>query len=182
MLTMGSQVDGAHGIKRKGIGAQLFGTIVVSACGIVSSSRLSHWGSIRFDPIRSVHKLRVKRLRFQWWGSFRIGDKNLLFSVGLEPEYTGFDCRPLVCEDGWGPYGVSDQNDREPIPLPMLVSRLYSALTRFFLLGKRHTLEPQLNNEHQSCVNHLWGSSPIYYLKNPTPVRMVVLASKSLNN
>ena len=30
-------------------------------------------------------------------------------------------------------------------------------------------------------VNHYWGSSPIYYIKNPTPVRMVVLASNSLD-
>ena len=39
-------------------------------------------------------------MRFQWWSRqdyFRI-DKNLLFSVVLEPEYTGFDCRPLLCE------------------------------------------------------------------------------------
>ena len=40
---------------------------------------------------------------------------------------------------------------RNPIPVQMAVeTRLYSAMTRLFLLSKRYTLEPQLNNEHQS--------------------------------
>jgi hypothetical protein len=88
------------------------------------------------------------------------------------------------------PVFVHDQNDndREPIPVRMVVLSTIFKSTRLFLPCPNPTSTINHQTEQRTSItipmsvksiNQHWG--PIFYINNPIPVRMLVLASNSFN-
>lgn len=117
-------------------------------------------------------------MRFEWSSRpFLRGQDSTLFGrtvlyhqgllrPRIEPQCNGFDC-PLLC---WGPFFVSDQNDLEPISIPvqMVVSTPFEHQCHVRTPPQQRAALPMSVKSH-------WGS--ICYIKNPIPVPMLVLSS-----